>query len=355
MIHRECGVLKTTYEADMALYPLPIARWTVAAIAVLFFVVFPLLVDEYYLSIVNLISIAVVGALGLNVLVGYTGQISVGHGAFMSVGAYTAANFAVRLGWPWPVTLVLGGLMAALVGAIVGIPSLRIKGLYLAIATLAGQLIIEWTINHVTFISGGVQASIEVPRPHLGAHAIASQRDMYFFLLSFVVVALIGTMNLVRSRIGRAFVAIRDHDIAAEIIGIDIFRYKLLAFAVSSFYAGVAGVLYTYYLGVANYEQYQIVVSIDYLAMIIIGGLGSVLGSVFGAIFVTLLPILIRYAMEAFGGLFFSPEAVLNIIPNLRLIVFGTLIIVFLVVEPEGLNRLWRNIRNYFRVWPFAY
>jgi branched-chain amino acid transport system permease protein len=355
MIHRECGVLKTTYEADMALYPLPIARWTVAAIAVLFFVVFPLLVDEYYLSIVNLISIAVVGALGLNVLVGYTGQISVGHGAFMSVGAYTAANFAVRLGWPWPVTLVLGGLMAALVGAIVGIPSLRIKGLYLAIATLAGQLIIEWTINHVTFISGGVQASIEVPRPHLGAHAIASQHDMYFFLLSFVVVALIGTMNLVRSRIGRAFVAIRDHDIAAEIIGIDIFRYKLLAFAVSSFYAGVAGVLYTYYLGVANYEQYQIVVSIDYLAMIIIGGLGSVLGSVFGAIFVTLLPILIRYAMEAFGGLFFSPEAVLNIIPNLRLIVFGTLIIVFLVVEPEGLNRLWRNIRNYFRVWPFAY
>jgi branched-chain amino acid transport system permease protein len=355
MIHRECGVLKTTYEADMALYPLPIARWTVAAVAVLFFVVFPLLVDEYYLSIVNLISIAVVGALGLNVLVGYTGQISVGHGAFMSVGAYTAANFAVRLGWPWPVTLVLGGLMAALVGAIVGIPSLRIKGLYLAIATLAGQLIIEWTINHVTFISGGVQASIEVPRPHLGAHTIASQRDMYFFLLSFVVVALIGTMNLVRSRIGRAFVAIRDHDIAAEIIGIDIFRYKLLAFAVSSFYAGVAGVLYTYYLGVANYEQYQIVVSIDYLAMIIIGGLGSVLGSVFGAIFVTLLPILIRYAMEAFGGLFFSPEAVLNIIPNLRLIVFGTLIIVFLVVEPEGLNRLWRNIRNYFRVWPFAY
>ena len=355
MIHRESGILKTTYEADMALYPLPIARWTVAAIAAFMFLVLPLSVHEYWLSIVNIVSIATVGALGLNILVGYTGQISIGHGAFMSVGAYTAANFAVRLGFPFWLSLPLGGLMAAAVGAVVGIPSLRIKGLYLAIATLAGQLIIEWTINHVTFISGGVQASIEVPRPELFGYKIASQRQMYFFLLIFVVLALVATMNLVRSRIGRAFIAIRDHDIAAEIIGINIFRYKLLAFAISSFYAGVTGVLYTYYLGIANYEQYQITTSIDYLAMIIIGGLGSVLGSVFGAIFVTLLPILIRFAMEASGGLLFSEAAVRNIIPNLRLILFGMLIIFFLVVEPEGLNRLWRNIRSYFRVWPFAY
>jgi branched-chain amino acid transport system permease protein len=355
VIHRECGVLKTTYEADMALYPLPIARWTVAAVAVLMVAVLPLTLHEYYLSIINLISVAVVGALGLNILVGYTGQISIGHGAFMSVGAYTAANFAVRLDWPWAVNLLLGGLMAALVGAIVGIPSLRIKGLYLAIATLAGQLIIEWTINHVTFISGGVQASIEVPRPTLFGYVLSTQTDMYFFLLFFVVLALIGTLNLMRSRVGRAFVAIRDHDIAAEIIGINIFRYKLLAFAISSFYAGVTGVLYTYYLGIANYEQFQLGTSIDYLAMIIIGGLGSVLGSVFGAIFVTLLPIVIRYVMEGFGSLIFTAAEVHNIIPNLRLIVFGGLIIFFLVVEPEGLNRLWRNIRTYFRVWPFAY
>ncbi|HVQ75181.1 MAG TPA: branched-chain amino acid ABC transporter permease [Candidatus Binatia bacterium] len=355
MIHRECGVLKTSYEADMALYPLPIARWTVAAIAVVMFLVLPLAVHEYYLSIVNLISIAVVGALGLNILVGYTGQISIGHGAFMSVGAYTAANLVVRLDFPFWLALPLGGLMAALVGAVVGSPSLRIKGLYLAIATLAGQLIIEWLINHVTWISGGAQATIQVPRPELFGHTISTQFEMYFFLLFFVVLALVGTMNLVRSRVGRAFIAIRDHDIAAEIIGINIFRYKLLAFAISSFYAGVTGVLYTYYLGIANYEQFQITVSIDYLAMIIIGGLGSILGSVFGAIFVTLLPIAIRLVMEAFGGLFFSQQAVLNFIPNLRLILFGLLIIVFLVVEPEGLNRLWRNIRNYFRVWPFAY
>src|SRR6188474_2734193 len=340
MIHRECGVFKTSYEADMALYPLPIARWTVGIMGVLFFLVIPLGLHEYYLSICNLVWIAVIGALGLNILVGYTGQVSIGHGAFMSVGAYTAANLATRLGSPWPVNLLAGGLMAAAVGAIVGIPSLRIKGLYLAIATLAGQLIIEWTINHVTFISGGVQASIEVPRPRLGSMVLSSQRDMYFFLLFFV---------------GRAFIAIRDQDIAAEIIGINIFRYKLLAFAISSFYAGVTGVLYTYFLGIANYEQFQITTSIDYLAMIIIGGLGSVLGSVLGAIFVTMLPIFLRITMETFGGLFFSSGAMLNIIPNLRLIVFGLLIIVFLVVEPEGLNRLWRNIRNYFRIWPFAY
>src|SRR5262249_31771846 len=164
MIHRECGVLKTTYEADMALYPLPIARYAVGALAVLFFAVIPLTLHEYYLSVASLVWIAIIGALGLNILVGYTGQVSIGHRAFMSVGASTAASLPTRMGAPWPVTLLAGGLMAALVGAVVGIPSPRIKGLYLAIATLAGQLIIEWTINHVTFISGGVQASIEVPR-----------------------------------------------------------------------------------------------------------------------------------------------------------------------------------------------
>ena len=184
---------------------------------------------------------------------------------------------------------------------------------------------------------------------------LKSQLQLYFLLLFFTVLAIVATINLMRSRVGRAFVAVRDQDIAAEIIGIDIFRYKLLAFAVSSFYAGVTGVLYTYYLGIANYEQFQIGVSIDYLAMIIIGGLGSVLGSIFGAIFVTLLPIATRWTLEAFGGLIFSPAELANLIPNLRLVIFGTLIILFLALEPEGLNRLWRNVLNYFRVWPFSY
>lgn len=355
MLHRESGVFKTTYAADMALYPLPIARWTIAAIVVLFAVILPLSLHEYYLSVINLSLIAIVGALGLNILVGYTGQISVGHAAFMSVGAYTAANLAVRLDLPFWITLPAGGLMAALIGAIVGIPSLRIKGLYLAIATLAAQLIIEWIINHTPAISGGAQASIEVPRPSLWGYELRTQGQLYFFLLFFAALAIVATLNLVRSRIGRAFVAIRDQDIAAEIIGINIYRYKLLSFAISSFYAGVCGVLYTYYLGIANYEQFQIVVSIDYLAMIIIGGLGSVLGSILGAVFVTMLPIVLRLAMEPLAGLFFSPGEMSSVIASTRLVLFGALIIFFLVVEPEGLNRLWRNIRNYFRVWPFSY
>jgi branched-chain amino acid transport system permease protein len=245
--------------------------------------------------------------------------------------------------------------MAAAIGAVIGVPSLRIKGLYLAIATLAAQLIIEWTINHVPWISGGVQASIEVPRPRLFGYVLESQTQLYLFLLFFAALAIVATINLVRSRIGRAFVAIRDHDIAAELIGIDIFRYKLIAFAISSFYAGVTGVLYTYYLGIANYEQFQINVSIDYLAMIIIGGLGSVLGSILGAVFVTLLPIATRWFLEGFGSLFLSQADLANIIPNLRLVIFGALIVLFLALEPEGLNRLWRNVLGYFRVWPFSY
>jgi branched-chain amino acid transport system permease protein len=354
VFHRESGYYKTTYAADMALYPLPIARWTVAAIAVLMCLA-PFALHEYYVSIINLILVATVGALGLNILVGYTGQISIGHAAFMSVGAYTAANLATRLDLPFWITLPAGGLMAAAIGTIVGIPSLRIKGLYLAIATLAGQLIIEWTINHVPWISGGVQASIEVERPTLFGMQLKTQTQLYWFLLFFAVLAIVGALNLVRSRIGRAFVAIRDQDIAAEIIGINIFRYKLAAFAISSFYAGVTGVLYTYYLGIANYEQFTIITSIDYLAMIIIGGLGSILGSILGAIFVTLLPIAIRLFMETWGTVLFADADINNLIPNLRLIGFGGLIILFLVLEPEGLNRLWRNVRNYFRVWPFSY
>lgn len=355
MFHREAGNFKTTYASDMALFPLPITRWTAAALAFLFIVLVPLTLHAYYLSIFNLVFIAIVGALGLNILVGYTGQISIGHAAFMSVGAYTAANLATKLGLPFWVTLPAGGLMAAFIGAIVGIPSLRIKGTYLAIATLASQLIIEWVINHTPAISGGAAASIQVPRPALFGMELKSQYQLYFFLLFFAMLAIVATMNLARSRIGRAFVAIRDQDIAAEIIGINIFRYKLLAFAISSFYAGVCGVLYTYYFGIANYEAFQINVSIDYLAMIIVGGLGSVLGSVLGAIFVTMLPIAIRTVVETFGGYIWDPGALSAVAASMRLVIFGMLIILFLVLEPEGLARLWRNIRNYFRAWPFSY
>jgi branched-chain amino acid transport system permease protein len=355
MFFRESGYYKTTYEADMALFPLPTGKVAAAAFAVLFFLIFPLVLDEYALSIVNIAAIAVVGALGLNILLGYTGQISIGHGAFMSVGGYTAANLAVQLHMPFWITLPAGGLMAALIGLIVGMPSLRVKGLYLAIATLAAQFIIEWVLNHTPAISGGVQASIEMPRPVFFGKTLATQAELYFFILPVTALAIVATMNLVRSRIGRAFIAIRDQDIAAQIIGINVFRYKLLAFAISSFYAGVTGVLYTYYFGIANYEAFQLPISIDYLAMVVIGGLGSVLGSIFGAVFVTLLPIGIRFFMESVGSFFVEGVYLAQVIAQMRLILFGGLIMFFLVVEPDGLNKLWQNIRNYFRVWPFSY
>jgi branched-chain amino acid transport system permease protein len=355
MFHSETGVFKTSYAADMALYPLPVARWAVLGIAILFLFVVPLVFTPYLMTLLNLVLIAVVGAIGLDILTGYTGQISIGHGGFMSVGAYTAANLIVRIGAPFWVAIPAGGLMAALIGIIVGIPSLRIKGLYLAVATLASQFVIQWTINHVTWISGGIEASIQVPPPTIFGWKLQTPQELYFFLLFFAVLAIVATLNLMRSRIGRAFIAIRDRDIAAEIIGINIFRYKLYAFAISSFYAGVTGVLYTYYLGIANYEQFGIDVSINYLAMIIIGGLGSVLGSIFGAAFITILPEGTRLLLTNFGGAIFSQDTIRTLVPNLTLILFGGLIIFFLIVEPEGLNRLWRNIRNYFRLWPFSY
>jgi branched-chain amino acid transport system permease protein len=355
MFHSETGIFKTSYRADMALFPLPVARRAVVGLAIVFVAVVPLVFSPYLMTLVNLVLIAAVGAIGLDILVGYTGLISIGEGGFMSVGAYTAANLIVRLGLPFWVAIPAGGLMAAAVGILVGIPSLRIKGIYLAIATLASQFIIEWMINHITWISGGIEASIQVPPPEVFGHKLVTPQQLYFFLLFFSVLAIVATLNLMRSRIGRAFIAIRDQDIAAEIIGINIFRYKLYAFAISSFYAGVTGVLYTYYLGIANYEQFGIDVSINYLAMIIIGGLGSVQGAVFGASFITLLPEATRLFLTDFGGAVFSQDTIRQLVPNLTLILFGALIVFFLIVEPEGLNRLWRNVRNYFRIWPFSY
>src|SRR5438552_6110138 len=226
MFHREAGVFKTSYAADMALYPLPIAKWAVAAFAGLFIVIAPLTLGEYYISIINLVLIAVVGALGLNILVGYTGQISIGHGAFMSVGAYTAANLVTHLHAPFWITIPAGGIMAALIGAVVGIPSLRIKGIYLAIATLAAQLIIEWTINHVTWIGGGAQSSIYVATPTFFGLAFSNEFRRYYLILTFFLLAYFAAQYLVLSLVGRAFIAIRDRDVAAEIIGVNIFKYK---------------------------------------------------------------------------------------------------------------------------------
>ena len=355
MINRECGVYKTTYEGDMALYPLPLARHS--ALGVLgVLVLLPLVVDSHQMALINLIVLASVGAIGLNILVGSTGQVSLGHGGFMMVGSYTAAILTIRYDLPFWVGLPAGGAVAAAVGVFFGIPSLRIKGLYLAIATLAAQFIIEWCINHSTWISGGAQSTIYVPTPTFLGWPINTEYRRYFLILPFAIAAYLAALNLLRSRVGRAFIAVRDRDVAAEIIGVNIFKYKLLAFAVSSFYAGVAGALWTYYLKIANYEHFTLATSVSYLAMIIIGGLGSVLGSVFGAIFITLLPIVLVYVVEGVAGLFgFKYAAIADFLANLRLIMFGGLIILFLAIEPEGLYRLWGNVRRYFRLWPFSY
>jgi branched-chain amino acid transport system permease protein len=357
VINRESATFKRSYAADMALYRLPLTRWTVVAIAFVAFAVFPAFASDYVLNLANLIAIACLGAIGLNILVGMSGQISVGHAAFMSVGAYTAAGLSVRLGVPWPLAMLAGGALSAAIGIVIGIPSLRIKGLYLAIATLAAQLIIEWTINHSTWISGGAAASIYVQKPAIFGHALKSQRDMYWLILAVLAVGIVFALNLARTHMGRAFVAVRDRDIAAEIIGINIFRTRLTAFGISSFYAGITGVLYTYYYGVANYEAFTLTISIEFLAMIIIGGLGSVLGSILGAAFISLVPILLDLSLTRIGMGWFGMEGarVAAVSSSLQLMLFGGLIMFFLVVEPDGLNKLWNNIKDYFRVWPFPY
>jgi branched-chain amino acid transport system permease protein len=357
MINRESGTFKRTYAQDMALYRAPLARYTMIALAALGFAVFPWWASDYALNLANLIAIACLGAIGLNLLTGYCGQISIGHAAFMSVGAYSAAVLSLKFGVPWWLAMPAAGGVSALVGIVIGIPSLRIKGLYLAISTLAAQLIIEWTINHVSWISGGTQASLYVGKPSLFGFALKTNLQMYYFILVVLVAGTVFAMNLLRTELGRSFVAVRDRDIAAEIIGVDIFRTKLTAFAISSFYAGIAGVLYTYYYGMASYEAFTLNISIEFLAMIIIGGLGSILGSIFGAFFVTLLPIFLERGLQMIGaGLFgLRDQNLVATSSSLKVMIFGALIMFFLVVEPDGLNKLWNNVKDYFKVWPFPY
>ena len=354
MIHRECGVYQTSYRADMAVYKLPLARWGLAGFGVVLFLVLPLAAGEYILSILNLVGIASVGAIGLNLLVGGAGQISLGQGGFMAVGAYTAAIFALRLGLPFWLSIPAAGFMTALVGSVFGIPSLRVKGLYLAIATLAAQFIIEWNLLHSAWITGtGAQGALVLEPPALGWLALDTEVKKYYFVMAFAILATVAARNISRTYLGRAFVAIRDHDVAAEIMGVNIFRYKLLAFAISSFYAGVTGALWAYYTQVVSYEHFTLGTSIDYLAMIIIGGLGSVPGSILGAAFITMLPAGLRELMETVKRL--GLPGTLGNFTYTREILFGLIVIGFLIFEPEGLARIWRRAKDYFRLWPFAY
>jgi branched-chain amino acid transport system permease protein len=346
----ESGVFFTDYKSDMALRRLPLekARLAIFAVAVL---VFPFFASPYWLNLGNQIAIATIGALGLNILVGYTGQISMGQGAFMAIGAYSAGILTARMGLPFYLSIPLAAFLTAAVGLVIGLPSLRLKGLYLAIATLAAQQIVEWVVTHWTGLTGGTEALV-VPAPTLFGERVNTDFRFYWIAVLIAGATALFVANLFRSRVGRAFVAIRDQDIAASALGVDVFRYKLYAFATSSFFVGLAGALVAHYRTIVTWERFTIETSILYLAMIIIGGLGSISGSFFGAAFILLLPAMINTAGRALQDV--SP-AVAAILPAVQQGAFGIVIILFLVLEPQGLAKLWRNVKDYFRVWPFSY
>ncbi|MFQ5614152.1 MAG: branched-chain amino acid ABC transporter permease, partial [Anaerolineae bacterium] len=258
---------------------------------------------------------------------------------------------AARLGMPWWLSIPLACLITAVVGGVFGVPSLRLKGLYLAIATLAAQQIIQWLITHWTSLTGGVEA-LNVPPTTLFGISLNTDFRFYWLILLCLTITILITVNLFRSKVGRAFVAIRDQDIAAEVMGVNLFYYKLLAFATSSFFVGLSGALIAHWRLIVNYERFTIETSIFYLAVIIIGGLGSVSGSIYGAIFMTLLPAVLTNVGRSLEGFIPSLAA---LIPFLQQAVFGAVIILFLIFEPEGIAKLWRDVKDYFRLWPFSY
>jgi branched-chain amino acid transport system permease protein len=363
MFYRETGSFQTSYQSDQSLLKLRLDRVGIIFWLLVAFVVFPALKNEYWLgSIMIPILISVIAALGLNILTGYCGQLSLGTGAFMATGAYmgyklTTANFGIE-GFQLNIVLVLflSGLITAFVGVIFGLPSLRIKGFYLAVTTLAAQFFLLWLFNKVPwFVNDSISGVPSAPPRAIfgqtvsGAEAGILQR--YYFVLVVTVVMTLIAINLVRGRIGRSWMAIRDMDIAAELIGIRPLVAKLTAFAVSSFFCGVAGMLWAFtYINTVEQTAYDINRSFQVLFMIIIGGLGSILGAYFGAIFIILLPIMLNNAPQWLGL-----ELQTNVITHIEFMTFGGLIVFFLIVEPHGLARLWQIVKEKLRLWPFPH
>ncbi len=368
MIYREAGQFKATYPADMAIFPIMQDRWGMTAI-LLFAVVavpFDLLVVPGILTKSILFSDHVVGsiltpfllwslaAIGLNLLTGYTGQLSLGHGAFMAIGAYAAYNIATRIPeMPIIIVFILAGVVTALCGVIIGIPSLRIKGFYLAIATLAAQFFVEWVFGTFSWFTGGSMTMVlDTPPFDVFGYEIESTLDNYYFALIVVVLMTLAAKNMVRSEIGRAWMAIRDMDVAAEVIGIRPLQTKLLAFGVSAFVGGVAGSLYAFvYLKSVDVTSFDLFQSFLVLFMIIIGGLGSVLGSFLGAAFIVTTPIIINLLASKFH----STAGVADLVANAEHMLFGGLIVFFLIVEPFGFARLWTTAKEKLRLWPFPH
>ena len=351
-----CGLFFSKYQNDDAIFKTVWLKCWMVVLA-LFLLTFPLYgqqVSDAFgfntLNLFNLIFIYIVGAHGLNLLTGYTGQISLGHGAFMGVGAYTAGILA-NLGVPFWLCLPLAGLMAAAVGMIFGIPSLRLKGLYLAIATMAAQFIIVYAMRNWTSLTGG-SAGLGVPSAELFGFVFDTDFSFYYLSLTFAAAATMYLKNITRTRTGRAFVAVRDRYLAAEVIGVNLFKYRIMSFGISSFMVGIAGGLWAYYITIISDEHFTILLSIQYLAMIIVGGLGHVLGSIFGVIFMVLLPELLRLPTEHLTDIF---PNIFEVFAALREMIFGLIVIAFLIFEPDGMAARWHTIRSYWKLWPFSY
>jgi branched-chain amino acid transport system permease protein len=354
MLYRENGQFKVSYAADQQIFPILQDRIVIGLLLAFAFVAVPLIAPEYvFRAILIPFLILSLAAIGLNILVGYCGQISLGHGAFMAVGAYAAYNFQVRIdGLPLIVSLLMGGLCATVVGVLFGIPSLRIKGLYLAVATLAAQFFVDWAFLRVKwFTNDSASGSVSVSNLQVFGFSISSPAEKYLFCLAFVLVFALLAKNLVRGHIGREWMAIRDMDVAAAVIGIRPVYAKLTAFAVSSFIVGVAGGLWGFVnLGSWEPAAFSIDRSFQLLFMVIIGGLGSIMGSFFGAAFIVILPLLLNQA-PAWLGIPISTA----LASHLEFMIFGALIVFFLIVEPHGLARLWSIAKDKLRLWPFPH
>jgi branched-chain amino acid transport system permease protein len=348
-----CGNYRENYAQELTIFETDYGRISMCIFLLLLFFATPFLVSPYMLYVINTIGIAAIAAIGLNILVGYTGQISLGHGAFFGVGAYAAAVLATRFGVGFYLAIPAAGVVTALVGMIFGIPSGRLKGLYLTIATLAGQFIIEYVLVHWDSVTQGTMG-ITLPSPRILQWEVVGDRPFFFMIFVSLVAMTWFAVNIMRSKYGRAFIAIRDNDRAAEGMGIPIFKYKLLSFAISSFYAGFAGALWAYYMVSVTAEPFNLGLSVEYIAMVIIGGMGNIPGAIFGATFITLLNELLRYITGLLMNLGFITSSGLNMAP-LREFVFGLAIVLFILFEPRGIAELWRIVRSSFRLWPFSY
>jgi len=351
---RPCGDFRTSYKQDNTIFETKTIRWvTIFTIIALCFA--PLLVDGYFITLLIQISYLGIAALGLNILVGYTGQISLGHGAFFGFGAFASAWLNTSFHIPVFLCIPLAGFLTMGVGMMFGAPAARIKGLYLAIATLASQFIIEDFFARAEWFSGGAAGSMANPI-NLFGFAFDTDESFYYIALFALVFMFIWGCNLMRSRDGRAFVAVRDHYLSAEIMGVKLNKYRLLSFGISSFYAGIGGALYAHYLGYVSAEGFTIMMSIQFLAMIIIGGLGSIKGTLMGVIFMVFLP----EVLESGVGLMKMTDwgnipMVIDGLAYIKEMAIGLVIIGFLIFEPEGLAHRWTQIKNYWKFYPFAY